>query len=517
MVPGGGARAPEPVEQGKPAAVLPAMEMAGPRCERAAASTQNDGGSSMAMTLGVIIGNRDFFPDSLVTQARNQVLDLFSQLGIQPLMVGEQETKLGSVETWAHAKRCAELFRANRDRIDGILVCLPNFGDEKGVADTLKMAALNVPVLVQACPDDLTKLQVESRRDAFCGKISVCNNLRQYGIPYSLTSLHTVEIPSDSFRADLQQFLAVCRVVRGIRNARIGAVGARPGAFNTTRYSEKLLESAGISVTTLDLSEALGNAGRIPDDDVRVKAKLDEIAAYADASGVPDQSLVRMAKLGIVLRDWMCELDLKATAMQCWSSLQANYGINCCTIMSMMSDQLLPSACEVDVAGVVAMYALQLASGRPSALVDWNNNYGNDPDKCVFFHCGNWAKAFLPDIKISTAPILGSTLGVENTFGALAGRTPAGPVTFARVSTDDQAGCIRTYTGEGRFTDDPLATFGSRAVVEVPNLQRLMRHICRNGFEHHAAMNGSSCSAPLTEAFQTYLGWDTYFHNQPAC
>jgi L-fucose isomerase-like protein len=72
-----------------------------------------------------------------------------------------------------------------------------------------------------------------------------------------------------------------------------------------------------------------------------------------------------------------------ALAIQCWSSLQKNYGVNCCTIMSMMSEKLMPSACEVDIAGTVAMYALQLASGRPSALVDWNNNYGDDPDRCV--------------------------------------------------------------------------------------------------------------------------------------
>jgi len=466
----------------------------------------------MAMTLAVIIGNRDFFPDRLVTEARNDVLRLFQEMDVEPVMVSETDTKLGSVETWGHAKRCAELFRAHRERIDGVLVTLPNFGDEKGVADTLKLSGLDVPILVQAYPDDLDQLGVERRRDAFCGKISVCNNLRQYGFPYSVTTLHTGELLSQTFREDLARFLAVCRVVRGIRRARIGAVGARPNAFNTTRYSEKLLEAAGVSISTLDLSEALGDAHRIPDDNARLKRKLDEIKAYADASAVPPASLRRMARLAIVLADWMEEHDLQATALQCWSSLQKNYGVNCCTIMSMMSEKLMPSACEVDVAGVVAMYALQLASGRPSALVDWNNNYGKDPNKCVFFHCGNWARTYLPDIQISTAPILGTTLGEQNTYGALAGRTPAGPVTFARISTDDRAGLIRTYVGEGRFTDDPLLTFGARAVVEVPGLQKLMRHICKNGFEHHVAMNASECAGVLAEAFQTYLGWEVYHH-----
>jgi L-fucose isomerase-like protein len=223
--------------------------------------------------------------------------------------------------------------------------------------------------------------------------------------------------------------------------------------------------------------------------------------------------MTKMAKFALVVDDWMNSLGLTATAIQCWSSMQKNYGVNVCTIMSMMSEQMLPSACEVDIAGVVSMYALQLASGRPSALVDWNNNYGKDPDKCVFFHCGNWAKDFLPDIRIGTAPILGTMLGEQNTVGALQGRTPAGPVTFGRISTDDVAGKIRAYVGNGQFTDDPLDTFGTKAVVKVERLQELLQIICRNGFEHHAAMNGSHCASAVREALGNYLGWDVYHHS----
>jgi L-fucose isomerase-like protein len=293
---------------------------------------------------------------------------------------------------------------------------------------------------------------------------------------------------------------------------RIGAVGARPNAFNTTRYSEKLLEAAGISVNTIDLSEVFGRAAEIESADARVKERVQLIRGYADSSAAPEESLLRMAKFAVVLDGWMDELGLQATAIQCWSSMQKNYHVNVCTIMSMMSEQMMPSACEVDIAGVISMYALQLASGRPSALVDWNNNYGSDPDKCVFFHCGNWAKDFLPDIRIGTAPILGTVLGEANTVGALAGRTPAGPVTFGRVSTDDRTGSIRAYVGEGQFTDDPLETFGTKAVVQVPKLPKLMQYICRNGFEHHAAMTGAHCADAIAEGLESYLGWETLRH-----
>lgn len=462
--------------------------------------------------LGVIVGNRDFFPDKLVAEARADLVQLFADLGVDAVMLDPAETKLGGVETHADARKCAELFRRHRDRISGVVVCLPNFGDEKGVADTLKLSGLNVPVLVQAYPDDLDRLDVIRRRDGFCGKISVCNNLRQAGIAYTLTTSHVVHPLDASFRADLRNFLAVARVVQGLRCVRIGAVGARPGAFNTVRYSEKILERHGISVTTIDLSEILGAAAKLGDTDRRLVGKADEIKAYANATAVPPAKLLQMARLGVILDDFVAAHHLDATAIQCWTSLQANHGCNVCTSMSMMSQNLLPSACEVDVTGVLTMYAMQLASNSPSALVDWNNNYGTDPDKCVLFHCGNWAKSFLPDIKILNAPILGSTLGVENTWGALDGRTPAAPLTYGRITTDDPAGKIRTYVGEGELTNDELKTFGNRAVARVPRLQKLMHHVCREGFEHHVVMNASHTAGILHEAFERYLGWEVYHH-----
>ncbi len=463
-------------------------------------------------TLAVIIGNRDFFPDKLVAEARTEILDLFKQLNITAVMLSDADSKLGGVETFAEAQKCAALFKKHADEIDGILVVLPNFGDEKGVAETIKLSGLNVPVLIQGYPDDLAKMDVVNRRDAWCGKISVCNNLYQYGIKYSLTTKHVVSPKDESFINDLKNFTAICRVVNGLRKVRIGAVGARPTAFNTVRYSEKLLQRNGISVTTVDLSEILGNANKLTADDKSVKEKLEKIHAYANTGLTPPDKLVQIAKLDVVLADFMLENSLDATAIQCWTSIQKNYGCNVCTSMSMMSENMLPSACEVDVTGTLTMYAMQLASGSPSALVDWNNNYADDDSKCVLFHCGNWAKSFLPDITISTAPILGTSVGTENTYGALDGRTPAMPLTYGRISTDDCKGIIKAYIGEGELTDDALKTFGNRAVAQIDNLQGLMNYVCRNGFEHHVVMNASKTAGILKEAFENYLGWKTYVH-----
>ncbi|EHQ27448.1 L-fucose isomerase-like protein [Mucilaginibacter gracilis] len=463
-------------------------------------------------TLGVIIGNRDFFPDRLVSEARADIIALFTQLNINAIMLGDTESKLGGVETFKDAQKCADLFKKHREEITGIMVFLPNFGDEKGVADTIKLSGLNVPVLIQAYPDDLNKLDVARRRDSWCGKISVCNNLYQYGIKYTLTDDHVTHPSDPQFIANLKDFVAICRVVKGLRSVRIGAIGARPGAFNTVRYSEKILQRNGITVTTADLSEILGKADKLTAEHPEVQAHLNKINAYAPKGLTPDDAMIQIAKLDVVLNQFMDEHALDATAIQCWTSLQQNYGCNVCTSMSIMSENMLPSACEVDVTGTLTMYAMQLASGSPSALVDWNNNYADDPNKCVLFHCGNWAKSFLPDIQISTAPILGTTVGVENTYGALDGRTPASPLTYGRISTDDPKGIIKVYLGEGELTDDALNTFGNRAVAEIPDLQSLMQYVCRNGFEHHVVMNASKTAGILKEALGNYMGWEIYEH-----
>ncbi len=468
---------------------------------------------SRPTTLGVIVGNRGFFPSHLCSSGRAEVLAALEAEGLGAVALAPETTPFGAVESLADARACADLFRARRDEIDGVLVTLPNFGDERAVANTLRWAGLGVPVLVHAFQDDGTAMTIAHRRDSFCGKMSVCNNLRQYGIPYSLTSRHTMAPGSDAFRAELGRFAATCRVVRSLDGARLGAIGARPAAFNTVRFSEKLLERTGISIETLDLSELVGQAGRLADDDAAVRAKLEAIQGYTATGAVPAPSLVKMAKFGVVVDRWMAEKALTASAIQCWTALQEHYGIVPCTLMSMMSESLLPSACETDVAGVVGMVVLQAASGRPAALLDWNNNFGDDPDKGVVFHCSNLPKSFFGEHRMDYQEIIAGTVGKERTFGTIVGRIAPGPFTFCRVSTDDLEGRIAAYVGEGRFTDDTLQTFGGYGVVEIPRFQALLRHVCHRGFEHHVAMTRAEVAGAVDDALGTYLGWDVYRHD----
>jgi L-fucose isomerase-like protein len=466
-------------------------------------------------TFGIILATRSYFNSALAKDVRETLTQVLTENNYDYVILDEDDTTTGSgsMETREDGVKCAALFKKNRERIDGIIVTLPNFGFEIGVITAIQQANLNVPILVQACDDDNDKVDLDNRRDAFCGKLSVCNNLYQYGIPFTDTTWHTYSIHSPLLLQDIHRFAAVCRVVNRIRGARIGAIGARPAGFQTVRASEKILQRAGITVVPVDLSEIIGMADAIGDEDGALLDRIKEIHGYAIVPGGYEKKLMKQAKFGLAVERWIAANEVDAVAIQCWDSLQANYGCAACVTMSMLGDKLIPSACEVDIAGAISMYILTLASGNASALVDWNNNFAEDRNKCVCTHCGNFPKSFVNNkLELGNLGVLSRTMGTEHTFGAVKGKVTAGPFTYFRISTDDPKGVIKSYLGEGKLTDDPYGMDGCIAVTEVPNLQNLMKYMCKNGFEHHVAMCRSNVRDVVSEAVETYLGWELYKH-----
>ena len=467
------------------------------------------------ITLGVVIGSRAFFSPAPWLAARSETLAQLERLGIAALILPFQATENGAVQSIADAELYARFFKDHRDEIDGLLICLPNFGDEIAIAELVNRAKLNVPILLQASNDEVDKVSVSQRRDAFCGKISVTNNFYQYGVAFSETTRHTCDTSGAEFGADLARFAGVCRTVRGLRGARLGAIGARTGAFQTMRYSEKLLQAAGITVVTVDLSEMIGAAEKVSDSDGDLQAKLAAIHAYGTIpKHIKPAQIAKQAKWSLTVDRWIEANDCDASAIQCWRSLQDNFGCATCLTMSMMGEDLMPSACEVDIMGALSMYALALASGAPPAILDWNNNYGSEPDKCVCTHCGNFPKKFIGATpEISELDVLGAVIGREKCFGAVKGKVKAGPMTYFRISSDDRAGTLKTYLGQGDFTDDPFPMDGGIAVSRVPRLRELLRFITQNGFEHHVAMVRGHHADVVHEAVTRYLGWPIYHHD----
>jgi L-fucose isomerase-like protein len=463
---------------------------------------------------GLIVGTRNIFNGNLARNARTELLSVLKGLGIEYVIPPENATRNGAIETVKDAALCAELFRAERDTIDGVVVVLPNFGDELGVVETLLRANLDVPVLVQASDDENDKVDLTSRRDAFCGKLSVCNNLYQNGIKFTDTTRHTCAVTSSEFAEDLKRFAAVCRTVKGLRTLRVGQIGTRPGAFRTVRYSEKLLQMTGISVEPIDLSEIFAAAERIDSKDAEFQEKIDRIRSYGKiVPGIPRELIEKQAKLGLAIDRWMDTNDLDASAVQCWDSILDNYGCAACLSMSMMGESGRPSACETDIAGAVSMYALLLAGGSVPGFLDWNNNFAQDANKCVCTHCSNYPKSFMGnEIEIGNLDVLSTVRDPKSCFGAIKGHVATGKMTFFRISTDDTNGRIKAYVGEGAFTDDPYGMNGGIAVCEIPRMRKLLATLCANGFEHHVAMARGAFASVLNEATGKYLGWTVYDH-----
>jgi L-fucose isomerase-like protein len=467
-------------------------------------------------TFGVIVATRGIFNPEHAKQGRKDIVAKLEELNFPYVILPESATKHAAVETLEDAKKCAALFRESGDKIDGILVINPNFGDEQGVAEAIDRSGLRVPVMVVALPDDPKKVGVKERRDAFCGKISIANNFYQYGIDFTNTRLFTESLSSAEFAQDLEHFAGVCRVVGGIRQARIGLIGARPEPFHTVRFSERLLQATGIKTVTVDLSEIISGAAKRDENDAAVKALLGEIREYGRIpNSIVEKNVVKQACLSAEINEWMDANEVDASAIQCWSSIQNNYGCATCLSMSMMGERLMPSACEVDVAGVVSMYTLALATKRSPGFLDWNNNVGEDPNLVACVHCSNYPKSFFGEdgeIEISNLDVLGMNLGAERCFGAIKGRVQSGDLTYFRMSTDDINGRIHSYVGEGEFTDDPFPMDGGVAVARLPEMQRFFRWMTKAGFEHHVAMVRGRAARSIHEAVTTYLKWDDYWH-----
>ena len=404
--------------------------------------------------------------------------------------------------------------------IDGLVICLPNFGDEIAISELVNEARLDVPILLQASNDEIDKVDVKSRRDAFCGKFSVANNFYQYGVPFTDTTSHTCDVDGAEFAADLDRFVQDLP-----RRARPQERAHRLDRRPHRRVPDHALQreaAAGVGADRRhrrSLRDHLRRERALPTTRRRSRRSSRKSRAYGRIPAyIKPEKIVRQAKWTIAVDRWIDENECDASAIQCWRSLQDNFGCATCLTMSMMGEKLMPSACEVDVMGAISMYALALAAEAPSAILDWNNNYGREADKCVCTHCGNFPKSFIGETpEISELDVLGSVLGKENCFGAVKGKVQPGPMTFFRASTDDRLGTIKAYVGEGEFTDDPFGMDGGIAVTKVARLRPLLGFIARNGFEHHVAMVRGHHAGAVHEAITRYLDWPIYRHEaEPA-
>jgi L-fucose isomerase-like protein len=458
-------------------------------------------------TFALFFGNRGFFPASIIAQAREELPRVLESWGHDVLMLDENATRYGAVETPREGAVYANFLRQNQGRFGGVILCLPNFGDETGAVAALQEAG--VPILIQAYPDELDKMAPEVRRDAFCGKISIMDVFRQYGLKFTALRPHVVSPTSEGFRANVDHFDRVCRVVNGLKGTVVGAIGARTTPFKTVRVDEVTLQRHGITVETLDLSEIIARVGALSADDVAYRDKARVLQEYTSWEGVPAEAFQNIARLGVVLDQVIEEVQMDAIAIRCWTELQTQLGISPCVVLGELNNRGIPAACEVDVANAVMMHALGLASDGPAACLDWNNNYGDDEDKCILFHCGPVPQAMMTDPgRIVDHAILANTVGEGCGYGCHVGRIAPTDLTFGSLLTDE--GQVKCYLGEGKFTGDqiPGAFFGCAGVAEIERLQEVLLHIGYGGYRHHVSVTPGKVQAPLQEALGHYLGFE---------
>lgn len=465
--------------------------------------------SNRKSTFALLFGNRGFFPAFLMKEAREELPRVIKEWGHEVLMMPEDATPHGAVETTQEGKLYADWLRRNHGKYDGVILSLPNFGDETGAVAALKDAG--VPILIQAYPDDLDKMQTKNRRDSFCGKVSVMNVFYQYGVTYTALKPHTVKPSSERFHGNVDYFDRLCRVVNGVKEMTVGALGARTTPFKTVRIDETTLQRHGITVETMDLSEVFARVKSMSTNDDAYKERARALSDVSSWEGVPEIKLENLTKLSLVLDDIADEFGMDALSLRCWTEMQTELGISPCLVLGMLNEVGRSAACEVDVGNAVMMYALQLASAEGcSGLLDWNNNYGDDDDKCILFHCGPMPMSMMTGKgRISDHAIISeSATGSGSGFGCNTGRIVPTDMTLGSLSTGD--GKIRCFLGEGRFTDDPIPEefFGCAGVAHIPRLQDVMQYVGMQGFRHHVSVAPGHIMEPLREALGHYLGFE---------
>ncbi len=452
-------------------------------------------------------GNRGFFPASLQKSAREEMTGVLAALGHEVLVMPFDATKNGAVETVEEGEKYARFLYENQGKYDGVILCLPNFGDENGAMAAFD--ACDVPILVHAYPDELDKMAPEIRRDSFCGKMSIMDVFVQCGIVFTALKPHTVAPLSGMFKENIDYFDRMCRVVRSCRKLRLGAIGARTTAFKTVRYDEVTLQRHGVTTECFDLSELFSRVGKLGPADAKVKEKRNRLAAYTGWEGVPDEALNNLARAGAAIDEMIAEYRLDCLALRCWMEMQTELRVSPCVLLSELNDRGIAAACELDVGNALSMQALLTASGSPVTCLDWNNNYGDEDDKCILFHCGPVPQSMMVGKgKVTEHAILANSLGPNCSHGCNTGRIKPMPMTYG--STLTREGKILAFLGEGAFTTDPVPDnfFGCAGVADIPGLQDLLQQIGYAGFRHHVSVASGRVMAPVAEAMEKYLGYE---------
>ncbi len=458
------------------------------------------------ITFALAFCNRGFMPGELIYEAREDMIKAVTSAGYAYITMDVEATRYGGIETREEGLLYADWLKKHAGQYDGVIFSMPIFADENGAITALQDAG--VPILMQAYPDEIGKMDFSHRRDAFCGKFSVTDVFTQYQVPFTVMKPHVVHPLSQTFQENLSDFAAICRVVNGMKRFTVGCLGARTTAFKTTRFDELTLQKYGITVESFDLSELIYKVSQYSDDDPKVLTKESVLIHYSDFSQVPDSNRKTLAKVSVVIDDYIEEYRLDALTLRCWNEMETILRICPCVLLSELNDRGIPASCEIDLCSAISMRAMQLASGEPTAVLDWNNNYGENENKVILFHCGPVAQSLMTSKGMVTEHKMFAKGDPGSGWGSNEGRIKSFPMTYSNCQTKD--GKLLIYVSNGEFTEDKIETdyFGCAGVAEIPELQDKLIRLARGGFKHHTAVGSGQMKEILKEAFTVYLGYE---------
>ena len=458
------------------------------------------------MTFALAFANRGFMPGELIYEAREDMIRAVTAAGYDYIAMDAERTRYGGIETRDEGLLYAKWLKAHEGEYDGVIFSMPIFADENGAITALQDAG--VPILMQAYPDEIGKMDFKHRRDAFCGKFSVTDVFAQYQVPFTVMKPHVVHPLSPKFAENLKDFAAVCRVVNGMKRCNIGCIGARTTAFKTVRFDEITMQKYGINVESFDLSELVFKVGQLKDDDAAVEAKIAALEAYTDFSGVAGDKKLTLAKISVVIDEYIRDYHLDALALRCWNEMEQILRVCPCVLLSELNDRGIAASCEIDMCSAITMRAMALASEAPTTVLDWNNNYGDDENKVILFHCGPVPNSLMTDRGVVTSHKMFDKTDPGSGCGTCEGRIAPNDITISNCQTKD--GKIIVYASEARFTEDPIEEdfFGCAGVCELDDCQEKMIKLARGGFKHHTSVGLGHMKHILKEAMTTYLKYE---------
>jgi len=450
--------------------------------------------------IGFVPAHREPFDDDWAVNMRKRCLAALSRVkGLEVIVPDARLTKGGLVRDDGDADKTIGLFRD--EKIEGLIIGTMTFGDEVS-ALAVASAFRNLPTLLFGTKEGDFTSDGGRRSDSFCGTLAVSSGLHRRKIPFLFSG---IIFPEDStFKPDIENFMAVCSIIKGFMGARIGLVGPRPERFETCISNEDaLLSSFNQRVVPTSILDIMLRLEGLKDNAPGLKKIIGEMKKEADLSNAGADKVRTMAGLQYALKQFADEKGLSALAVQCWTAIQQAYGISACYALGRLTDSGLMTACEVDVYGALTMLVQSLATfktARPH-FIDWTIRHQTKKNLFLSWHCGNAPPSLAcraQGIKIRPHSILSKPLGKDRALGTAEFQLKPGVVTICRLMELD--GEFKMLVTRGEIMESNQRLRGSWSWVKVPDLDGLYLTLVEEGFTHHASQIHGDYATPIEDA-----------------